>query len=183
MERLHWPALSGPAVFDHAARLLAVAFALAATVLAGKWLSELTAPRPVAELPVAASVEPVTGTGAIGRLFASGDVQSDVLEGLLLTGVFSGTRGGGFATIRTRAGDVHVFRGDEVAPGVTLKQIEGNRVILLVSGIEKELKLAESSAVPPQVPPRPPLGVAIPPQAQGQANPVPQPQPVEPERQ
>lgn len=67
---------------------------------------------------------------------------------MYLTGVFAGSRGGGFATIRTRTGDVHVFPGEEVAPGVILKQMERNRVILLSSGIEKELKLSESP-VPP----------------------------------
>jgi hypothetical protein len=41
-----------------------------------------------------------------------------------------------------------VFPGEEVVPGVILKKIEGDRVILLTSGIEKELKLRESSASP-----------------------------------
>jgi len=148
MERLHLPALSGPVLFDSAARLLAVAFTLAAIILAGRWLTELTAPRPVAELPSAAIAPPESSSGKIIRLFGSGIVQSQALEGLHLTGVFTGSRGGGFATIHTRAGDVPVFPGDEVVPGVILKQIEGNRVILLTSGIEKELTLREGT-VPP----------------------------------
>jgi hypothetical protein len=151
MERLHLPALSGPVLFDSAARLLAVAFTLAAIILAGRWLTELTAPRPVAELPSAAIAPSESSSGKIIRLFGSGIVQSQALEGLHLTGVFTGSRGGGFATIHTRAGDVPVFPGDEVVPGVILKQIEGNRVILLTSGIEKELTLREGT-VPPAAP-------------------------------
>lgn len=88
--------------------------------------------------------QPESGTGTISRLFGSGIVQSQALEGLQLTGVFTGSQGGGFATIHTRTGDVSVFPGDEVVAGVILKQIEGNRVILLNAGIEKELKLRES---------------------------------------
>ena len=145
MERLHLPALSGPVLFDFAARLLAVAFTLAAILLAGHWLTELTAPRPIAVLPSAAIAPPESSSGKIIRLFGSGIVQSQALEGLHLTGVFTGSRGGGFATIHTRTGDVPVFPGDEVVPGVILKQIEGNRVILLTSGTEKELKLREST--------------------------------------
>lgn len=148
MDRFRFPALSGPALFDSVARLLTAAFTLAAIFLAGGWLTELTAPRPVAELPSAAMAQPVTGTATVSRLFGSGNIESQTLEGMYLTGVFAGSRGGGFATIRTRTGDVHVFPGEEVAPGVILKQMERNRVILLSSGIEKELKLSESP-VPP----------------------------------
>lgn len=146
MERLHLPALSGPGMFDSATRLLAVAFTLAAIILAVRWLTELTAPRPVAELPSAPMTQPESSTKTVSRLFGSGSTQSQVLEGLHLTGVFAGSKGGGFATIHTRTGDVPVFPGDEVVPGVILKQIEGDRVILLTSGTQKELQLSESNA-------------------------------------
>jgi hypothetical protein len=148
MQRLHLPALSGPVLFDFAARLFTVVFALAAIILAGHWLTELTAPRPVAVLPSTAISQPVSSAGMISRLFGSGVVQTQALEGLQLTGVFGGVRGGGFATIHTRAGDVPVFPGEEVVPGVILKKIEGDRVILLTSGIEKELKLRETTVSP-----------------------------------
>jgi hypothetical protein len=115
-------------------------------MLAGRWLTEVTAPGPVAELPSATMTQPESGTETVSRLFGSGDVQSQVLEGLHLTGVFAGSRGGGFATIHTRTGDVHVFPGDEVVPGVVLKQIESNRVILLTSGTQKELQLRENNS-------------------------------------
>ena len=149
MERLHLPALSGPVIFDSAARLLAVAFTLAAIMLAGRWLTELTAPRPVAELPSATMTQPESSTKTVSRLFGSVGTQSQALEGLYLTGVYAGSKGGGFATIHTRTGDVHVFPGDEVVPGVILKQIESNRVILLNSGTQKELQLRENNAPAP----------------------------------
>ena len=133
-------------MFDSGARLLAVAFSLAAVILAGRWLTELTAPRPVAELPSAPMTQPGSSLKTISRLFGTGSTQSQALAGLYLTGVFAGSRGGGFATLHTRAGDVPVFQGEEVAPGVILKQIESDRVILLSSGTNKELRLNESGA-------------------------------------
>ncbi len=146
MDRLHFPALSGPVIFDSAARLLAVAFTLAAIMLAGRWLTELTAPRPVDELASATMTQPESSTKTVGRLFGSGSTQSQALEGLQLTGVFAGSKGGGFATIHTRTGDVPVFPGNEVVPGVMLKQIESDRVILLSSGTQMELRLREDKS-------------------------------------
>jgi len=156
LERLHFSTLSGPAIFDSAARLSTAAFTLIAVLLTGSWLSELTAPRPVAELPSTAMVQSELATGSISRLFASASVQAEVVavEGLQLTGVYSGTRGGGFATINTRTGNVHVFPGDEVVPGIVLKHIERDRVILLVSGVEKELMLPETAVPPAESPPQ-----------------------------
>ena len=156
LERWHFSTLSGPAIFDSAARLATAAFTLVAVLLAGSWLSELTAPRPVAELPSTAMVQSESATGSISRLFASASVQAEVVavEGLQLTGVYAGTRGGGFATIRTRSGDVHAFPGDEVAPGVILEHIERDRVIVLVSGVEKELMLPETAVPSAESPPQ-----------------------------
>ena len=154
LERLHFSTLSGPAIFDSAARLATAAFTLVAVLLAGSWLSELTAPRPVAELPSTAMVQSESATGSISRLFATADVKSEDVEGLQLTGVYAGTRGGGFATIRTRSGDVHAFPGDEVAPGVILEHIERDRVIVLVSGVEKELMLPETAVPAAESPPQ-----------------------------
>jgi hypothetical protein len=154
IERLNLPSLSGPAIFDSAGRLLTVAFALAGIILAAWWLTRLTAPRPVAELPSAIIAQPESGTGTISRLFATADVKSEDIEGLQLTGVYSGTRGGGFATITTRTGNVHVFPGDEVVPGIVLKHIERDRVILLVSGVEKELMFPETAVPAAESPPQ-----------------------------
>jgi hypothetical protein len=131
-------------MFDSGARLLAVAFILAGIILASRWLTELTAPRPVAELPSAAIAQPESNTKTGNRLFGNVGTQALSLEGLHLTGVYAGSRGGGFATLHTQAGDVSVFPGEEVVPGVILKQIERDHVILLSSGNQKELRLHET---------------------------------------
>jgi type II secretory pathway component PulC len=99
-------------------------------------------------------VQSESATGSISRLFATAEVKSEDIEGLQLTGVYSGTRGGGFATITTRTGNVHVFPGDEVVPGIVLKHIERDRVILLVSGVEKELMFPETAAPAAESPPQ-----------------------------
>jgi type II secretion system (T2SS) protein C len=167
IEQLHLLPLSGPATLDSAIRLLAGALTLGAIVLLGRWLSVLTAPRPVAELPSAVITRPEWSTQAVSRLFGSG-AQSSPLQamvGLHLTGVFAGSKGGGFATIHTQRGEVPVFSGDEVAPGVILKHVERDRVILLVSGIQKELPLHETS-VPAVVSPRAPYRRGSPSQAE-----------------
>jgi Type II secretion system protein C len=133
-------------MFDVAIRLLGGALKLGAVILAAWWLTQLTAPRPVARLPSTAVVEPENGMQKISRIFGVGETQSRAMEGLLLTGVFAGSKGGGFATFHTRTGEVSAFTGDEVAPGVTLKQIERDRVILLTAGVQKELLLSDNSA-------------------------------------
>jgi hypothetical protein len=142
-------------MLDAGVRLLGVAITLAAIILAGRWLTELTAPRPVAELPSAAPSPPELSTNTVSRLFGNAGAPTQALEGLHLTGVFAGSRGGGFATIHTQTGDVPAFPGDEVAPGIILKQIESDRVILLISGNQKELRLHESSSTAAAAPPPP----------------------------
>ena len=129
-----------PALFDASTRLLGLAVALGAIVLAGHWLTELSAPRPVARLPSAALVQPEAGN--LIPLFGGGEAHTQAIEGLTLSGVFAGSRAGGFATFRTPAGAVSIFPGEEVVPGVTLKQIERDRVILQSAATTKELLLS-----------------------------------------
>jgi Type II secretion system protein C len=117
-------------------------------ILAGGWLTVLTAPRSVAELPSAVMAQPESSTQTVSRLFGGGGVdalQSQAIAGLHLTGVFAGSKGGGFATIHTQRGEVPAFPGDELAPGVILNQVESDRVIILVSGIQKVLPLHENN--------------------------------------
>jgi hypothetical protein len=196
IERLHLSKLSGPALVDAAARLLVLGFAIAAVLLSGRWLTTLTAPRPVAELPATPMLQQQLASASVTRLFAAASVASPVVEGLQLTGVFSGSRGGGFATLRTGAGEVHAFRGDEVAPGVVVKDIAGDRVILIAAGVERELKLAADAGGQTAAPSPSPGGgraaVAMPrlPQRDARAGapqvtrgiPANPPQPIEPER-
>jgi hypothetical protein len=132
-----------PALFDASIHLLGVAIALGAIILASRWLTELSAPRPVASLPSAALVPPESSIKTIGRLFGTSETRPQAVEGLRLTGVFAGSKGGGFATFQTHTGAVSVFPGDEVVPGVTLKQIERDRVILYTADSKRELLLNE----------------------------------------
>jgi hypothetical protein len=142
MEPFNLPSLPVPALFDASIRLLGVAIAVSAIILASRWLTELTSPRPVAKLPSAALAQPETSITTFGRLFGANETRPEVVEGLRLTGVFAGSRGGGFATFLTRDGAVSVFSGDEVVPGVRLKQIERDRVILLTADAKRELLLS-----------------------------------------
>lgn len=154
IEQFKIPTLPVPALFDASIRLLGVAVVLGGIILASQWLTELTAPRPVARLPSAAAIQPETSSKTIGRLFGASEARPQVVEGLQLTGVFVGSKGGGFATFHTRTGAVSAFPGDEVVPGVRLKQIERDRVILLATDSMKELLLngdrGPTGAVPVQ---------------------------------
>ncbi len=144
--------MSAPAAFDAALRILNVAFAMAAVVLASGWLTALTAPRLVAKLPSTPVATEDRGLKMIGRLFGVAQARSQAVEGLKLTGVYAGSGGGGFATFRTRAGEVSVFAGTEIAPGVKLKQIESDRVIILNTGVQQELRLQDGGGEQPTSP-------------------------------
>lgn len=139
------PHLSATSLFEGAVRLVATVFALAALLLAGFWLTQITAPRPVARLPAADMAQSQNHPVRISQLFGVTQVSPQVTEGLLLTGVFAVSRGGGFATFYTRGGALSAFPGDEVAPGVKLEQIQGDRVLLQVAGVQKELRLTSEN--------------------------------------
>lgn len=150
-----------PASIDTVIRLLGMALVIGAVLLAGRWGTELTAPRPVAKLPSTPSGPLDNPLAMAGKLFGAGETHSQSLDGLQLVGVFANSRGGGFATFRTRLGSISVFSGGDVAPGVRLKQIERDRVIIISAGIQKELRLSEgggrlsspigqTAAIPPQ---------------------------------
>ena len=140
--------MSRPALFDAAIRLLGLVLVVFAVFLASRWLTELTAPRLVAKLPSTPIALPENSLKMVGRLFGTSEARSQALDGLQLAGVFANSRGGGFATFRTRAGAISVFAGGDVAPGVRLKQIERDRVTIVSAGIQKELRLSEGGAQP-----------------------------------
>jgi len=149
LPRLTLPrASSAPALYDTVLRFLGVAFMLVAVIWAAGWLTELTAPRPVAKLPATVMAAPDAGMKMIGRLFGVSQPRSQAVEGLKLTGIHAGSGGGGFATFRTRSGEVSVFVGDEIAPGVKLKEIRSDHVIILNTGMQLELRLREESGAP-----------------------------------
>jgi hypothetical protein len=130
-------------MFDAAIRLLGLVLVIFAVLLASRWLTEWTAPRPVAKLPSMPMAPPENSVKMVGKLFGTSEVRTQALDGLQLVGVFAGSKGGGFATFRTRSGAISVFTGDDIAPGVKLKQIERDRVVIVSAGIQKELRLAE----------------------------------------
>jgi hypothetical protein len=144
IQKFDLSALPVPAITDATTRLLGAAAFVAALMLASHWLTELTAPRPVARLPEAAQTPPDTSaSGTLGRMFGVNETQPQAVEGLRLTGLFANAKGGGFATFHTPKGDVSVFPGNEVAPGIKLKQIERDRVILSTPDAQRELRLSD----------------------------------------
>lgn len=154
LEKFNLASLPVPVLFDAATRVLGFVIALAAILLASRWLTEMTAPRPVARLPAVAQAPGENGSKSIRRLFGASETQAQATDGLFLTGVFAGSKGGGFAIIRTPKGMVSVFPGDEVVPGIKLKQIEKDRVLLLTPDSTRELLLTaapeQSASVPVQ---------------------------------
>ncbi len=142
------PRMSRPAFFDATIRLLGLLIVIFAVLLTSRWLTELTAPRLVAKLPSMPIAAPENSLKTVGKLFGTSKARSESLDGLYLAGLFSGSRGSGFATFRTRSGSISVFPGGEISPGVTLKQIEKDRVIVLSAGVQKELRLNEGGMQP-----------------------------------
>ncbi len=126
-------------------RLVGVLFAMATVFLLAGWLAALTAPRSVARMAaVAAASSDANNLQAVEKLFGRASQSSpQMVDGLSLVGVFAGSLGGGFATFNTRTGPVSVFAGGEILPGILLKRIDRSRVVILASGITKELALAE----------------------------------------
>ena len=134
------------ALFDTATatRLLGMLVSVAAILLAAWWLTRLAAPRPVANLPSAAVAIPGSSLATVSRLFGGGQVNAQALEGVQLTGVYIGGRGGGFATFQTRKGAVSALVGAEISPGVSLVGIEPDRVFVSDHGVRKELPLRKT---------------------------------------
>ncbi len=137
------PTLSGPALFDAGIRSLGVVFILFSVALTSGWLTVLTAPRPVANLPSKPIAPQENSLKLVSRLFGVGEARPQIDEALQLVGVFANSKGGGFATFNTRNGAISVFAGNEIVPGVKLKQIERDRVIILSAGAQKELRLSQ----------------------------------------
>lgn len=139
--------ISRAAVFDRALQALPFVFALCAIALLAYWLTVLTAPRPVAELPAVSAVQDGHGAEGLVRLFGSGDVAASYAGDLELVGVFADARGGGFAAFNTSKGPVSALAGAEIVPGVVLVRVGRDGVVISRSGARQELALRP--AVPP----------------------------------
>lgn len=90
---------------------------------------------------IAAAPPPVTGA-------ASGPAS---VSGMSLAGVFGGGPGGGAALIATEGGSQRLVRvGRQVVPGVTLKEVGMNYVLLATGGGDARLQFGSSAARNPQ---------------------------------
>jgi len=142
---------SSSAMLESFLRFLQGALAVLTLVLAAWWLTQWTAPRRVAVLPTAGQELTGVATESIRRLFGGAQSSAASVEGVRLSGVFRNNEGAGFATFNTSKGAVAAFVGDEIVPGVTLKSLESGRVMVLVAGAARELRLfnGQPSGQPP----------------------------------
>ncbi len=137
---------SRSAMLESFLRALQGALAVLTLVLAAWWLTQWTAPRKVAVLPTAGQELSGVATESIRRLFGGAQTSAASVEGVRLSGVFRNSDGAGFATFNTSKGAVAAFIGDDIVPGVKLKAIETGRVLVLVAGAERELRLFNGQA-------------------------------------
>lgn len=127
-------------------RLLRLALAAAALVLAASWATRLAAPRPVAVLPSQPAQAPAPDVADAVRVFGLGGAAAEA-AGIELTGIYAGGRRGGFATFRTPQGPASGVAGDPVRPGVVLQEVASDHVVLNVNGREQRLDLPARPAV------------------------------------
>ena len=134
-----------------AMRLAGVVFALAAIVLTGWWISQWIAPRPVGVLASSAgksnAIDPASALHIFGD-DAKGSANTSSAGGLELTGVYAYGDGRGFAVLRTTAGPVVAFVGQEASPGLTLARVDKDGIVLSGGGHETRLNLTAESARP-----------------------------------
>lgn len=128
-------------------RLLRLVLALAVLALVAVWLTRLGAPRPVAALPVPATPSQAVNAAAVLKVFGIGG-QAAQTAGIELTGLYARANGQGFATFRTPRGPLSGNAGDEIQPGVRLRQVGADHVLLLVDGAELRLELPAQPSTP-----------------------------------
>ena len=139
-----------PFISRAASVLLAVLLVASVT----DWLLTFSARRTPAE-PVrvldAAAVEPaqVTDVMPVARLF--GASSSSEAGGIRALGVMAeGGTGRGIAVLGVEGKPAKSYRsGDLVAPGVILKEVKKDGVVISRAGVAQELRLTKAPAVPP----------------------------------
>jgi len=140
-----------------AVRLATVVLAVLLTTSVAEWLLRFSArrtpPEPVRVLP-AADLDPraqLTDTAPIARLFGAG-TPSDTSGSIRALGVMAEQGSGrGIAVLAVSDQPPRAYRtGQSVAPGVVLKEVRKDRVILARAGVLQELRVPVKNA--PAVP-------------------------------
>jgi hypothetical protein len=136
-----------------AAHVTGVVLTVLALGLAAWWLSQLLAPRPLATLPVAANqTRAVVGVDAALRLFdpavTVATADSSLINGVRLTGIYSGPQGRGFASFQTPAGARGVLPGQEIQSGLVLSRLHPDHVVVLAGHQEIRLSLTPTPPSP-----------------------------------
>ena len=136
MSRLALP----PAVIDALHPMLIAAIAIATVALSAHWLTHWLAPGPVAALPDSPRIVGQEDPRAAHRLFGARGQAVLAPGGLTLTGVYARPRGG-FAVFRGSDGALFALEGEELKPGILLKRIAADHVLLWADGVESRLDL------------------------------------------
>jgi len=142
MSRLALP----PAVIDALHPMIIAAITIATVALSAHWLTHWLAPGPVAALPDSPRFVGQEDPRAAHRLFGT-RVQAVLAPGgLTLTGLYARPRGG-FAVFRGSEGALYALEGEELMPGILLKRIAADHVVLWADGVESRLDLPVVEAV------------------------------------
>lgn len=136
-----------------AARTVSLILAVVLVTSVTEWLLVFTARRTPAE-PVrvleAAAVEPaqVADVMPVARLFGAGSASESA--GIRALGVMAeGGTGRGIAVLGVEGKPAKSYRsGDLVAPGVVLKEVTKDGVVLSRAGVAQELRISKGPATP-----------------------------------
>ena len=137
-------------------RFLWFGFLVAAALLAARWLTELTAPRPVAALSAAAGMTSPVAVEDVLKVFERSAGQATRADDLELTGVYVRRGNKGFATFQSAQGPRLVLVGEEIHPGLRLVAVATDRVTLRGNGSEWQLEMKSGPGLS-KVPPPPAL--------------------------
>ena len=135
------------------ARAVTVVLAVVLVASVTDWLLTFSARRTPAE-PVrvldAAAVEPaqVSDMMPVAKLFGA---ASSEVGGIRALGVMAeGGSGRGIAVLGVEGKPAKSYRsGDLVAPGVILKEVKKDGVVISRAGVAQELRITKASAIPP----------------------------------
>ncbi|NTV97143.1 MAG: hypothetical protein HGA75_17300, partial [Thiobacillus sp.] len=90
---------------------------------------------------IAGAIGVFVSQAAVMKVFGLGGGQGAQAVGIELTGLYARADGRGFATLRTPRGPLSGIAGEEILPGVRLRQVGNDHVILMIDGSERRLEL------------------------------------------